>query len=59
MTDVLKLRSYEYMWGFQREGGRIPRTVECEVQEDLVDSCVPGDMITVTGIVKVSTQRVG
>ena len=38
---------------FQREGGRVPRTVECEVKEDLVDVCVPGDLITVTGIVKV------
>ncbi|XP_064079560.1 DNA helicase MCM8-like [Macrobrachium nipponense] len=44
---------------FQREGGRVPRTVECEVREDLVDSCVPGDMVTVTGIVKVSQLQEG
>ncbi|PIK54156.1 putative DNA replication licensing factor MCM8 isoform 2 [Apostichopus japonicus] len=38
----------------QREAGRIPRTVECEITNDLVDSCVPGDTVTVSGIVKVS-----
>lgn len=31
----------------------MPRTVECELAEDLVDSCIPGDVITVTGIIKV------
>lgn len=35
------------------EEGRVPRTVECELSEDLVDSCIPGDIVTVTGIVKV------
>ncbi|OAY84810.1 putative DNA helicase MCM8 [Ananas comosus] len=35
------------------EEGRVPRTVECELTEDLVDSCIPGDIVTVTGIVKV------
>jgi DNA helicase MCM8 len=31
----------------------VPRTVECELTEDLVDCCIPGDIVTVTGIVKV------
>lgn len=31
----------------------MPKTVECELFEDLVDTCLPGDVITVTGIVKV------
>lgn len=31
----------------------MPRTVECELTEDLVDCCIPGDIVTVTGIVKV------
>lgn len=36
-----------------REGGRVPRNVEVELMEDLVDSCVPGDVVTVTGIIRV------
>lgn len=43
----------------QREAGRIPRTIECELVHDLVDSCVPGDTVTVTGIVKVSNAEEG
>ena len=35
------------------ETGRIPRTVECELTDDMVDSCVPGDVVTVCGVVKV------
>lgn len=43
----------------QREAGRIPRTIECELVQDLVDSCVPGDMVTITGVVKVSSAEEG
>uniref|UniRef100_A0A1B6LNA8 DNA helicase MCM8 n=1 Tax=Graphocephala atropunctata TaxID=36148 RepID=A0A1B6LNA8_9HEMI len=43
----------------QREGGRVPRTVEVELTEDLVDSCVPGDEVTITGIVKVRNTEEG
>ncbi|CBI32613.3 unnamed protein product, partial [Vitis vinifera] len=32
--------------------GRVPRTVECELTEDLVDACIPGDVVTVTGIIR-------
>lgn len=35
------------------EEGRVPRTVECELSEDLVDACIPGDVVTVTGIIRV------
>eukprot|EP01112_Ceratiomyxa_fruticulosa_P012920 TRINITY_DN3601_c0_g2_i1.p1 TRINITY_DN3601_c0_g2~~TRINITY_DN3601_c0_g2_i1.p1 ORF type:complete len:728 (+),score=149.30 TRINITY_DN3601_c0_g2_i1:149-2332(+) len=35
-----------------KESGRVPRTIEIELTDDLVDSCVPGDIITVCGIVK-------
>lgn len=30
----------------------MPRTVECELTHDLVDSCIPGDVVTVTGIIR-------
>lgn len=33
--------------------GQVPRTVEVEVREDMVDSCTAGDVVTVVGIVKV------
>lgn len=35
-----------------RESGRVPRTVECELTNDLVYTCIPGDVVTITGIVK-------
>lgn len=30
----------------------MPRTLEVELCEDLVDACVPGDVVTVGGVVK-------
>lgn len=30
----------------------MPRTVECELTQDLVDACIPGDVVTVTGIIR-------
>ncbi|KAH3745571.1 DNA helicase MCM8 [Pelomyxa schiedti] len=35
-----------------KSSGRIPRIIDCELKEDLVDSCVPGDEVVVCGIVK-------
>jgi len=32
--------------------GNIPKTIECELTYGLVDSCVPGDLVTITGVVK-------
>ncbi|KAK7080663.1 DNA replication licensing factor mcm8 [Halocaridina rubra] len=58
-VDWQSFRIQEVISDDQREGGRVPRTVECEVKEDLVDCCVPGDMITVTGIVKVNQLQEG
>ncbi|WOL04368.1 putative DNA helicase MCM8 isoform X1 [Canna indica] len=50
--DFQKIRHELHKSGSHEEG-RVPRTVECELTEDLVDSCIPGDVITVTGIIKV------
>lgn len=36
------------------EGGRVPRTVECELTCDLTDSGMPGDILVVSGIVVTS-----
>jgi DNA helicase MCM8 len=30
-----------------------PGTVEVELTEDMVNSCVPGDIVTIVGVVKV------
>ncbi|XP_044516640.1 DNA helicase MCM8 isoform X2 [Gracilinanus agilis] len=56
-VDWQSIKIQELMSDDQREAGRIPRTIECELVQDLVDSCVPGDIVTITGIVKVSNTE--
>ncbi|KAG0465126.1 hypothetical protein HPP92_019290 [Vanilla planifolia] len=51
--DFQKIRIQELLKSGTYEEGRVPRTVECELTMDLVDSCIPGDIVTVTGIIKV------
>ncbi|NXH01626.1 MCM8 helicase, partial [Loxia leucoptera] len=58
-VDWQSVKVQELMSDDQREAGRIPRTIECELVQDLVDSCVPGDMVTVTGTVKVASTEEG
>ncbi|MGH0140725.1 UNVERIFIED_CONTAM: hypothetical protein FKN15_075758 [Acipenser sinensis] len=58
-VDWQSIKVQELMSDDQREAGRIPRTIECELAQDLVDSSVPGDMVTITGIVKVSSSEEG
>ncbi|XP_064411395.1 DNA helicase MCM8 [Latimeria chalumnae] len=58
-VDWQSIKVQESMSDDQREAGRIPRTIECELMQDLVDSCVPGDMVTIAGIVKVSNSEEG
>ncbi|XP_073338778.1 DNA helicase MCM8 [Pagrus major] len=55
-VDWQIIKVQEVMGGEQRETGRIPRTVECHLTSDLCDSCVPGDTVTVTGIVRVTND---
>lgn len=38
-----------------REEGRMPRTIDAELFSDLIDDCIPGDVVTVCGIVRVLT----
>uniref|UniRef100_A0A1Y1K104 DNA helicase MCM8 n=1 Tax=Photinus pyralis TaxID=7054 RepID=A0A1Y1K104_PHOPY len=33
------------------ENGRVPRTIDCELSDDLVGCCIPGDDVTITGII--------
>ncbi|KAJ8045687.1 DNA helicase MCM8 [Holothuria leucospilota] len=58
-VDWQIIKVQEIVMDDQREAGRIPRTVECEMTNDLVDSCVPGDTVTVSGVVKVSNVDEG
>ncbi|XP_061693041.1 DNA helicase MCM8 isoform X2 [Syngnathoides biaculeatus] len=55
-VDWQIIKVQELVCGEQREAGRIPRTVECHLTSDLCDSCVPGDTVTVTGIVRVTND---
>ncbi|KAL7251724.1 hypothetical protein ACSBR1_013559 [Camellia fascicularis] len=53
LIDFQKIRLQELLKSEHHEEGRVPRTVECELTEDLVDACIPGDVVTVTGIIRV------
>ncbi|XP_053384115.1 DNA helicase MCM8-like [Mercenaria mercenaria] len=57
--DWQNIRIQEIMGEDQKEAGRIPRTIDCELTHDLVDSCVPGDIVTVSGVVKVNSVDEG
>jgi DNA helicase MCM8 len=52
-VDWQKIRLQEKLSDEKTETGRVPRTVECEVTNDLVDLLSPGDVVCVSGIVKV------
>lgn len=45
--------SQELQNAHRDSSGQIPRTIEVELTEDLVDSCTAGDVVTIAGIVKV------
>ncbi|GER28680.1 DNA replication licensing factor MCM8 [Striga asiatica] len=51
--DFQKIRVQELLKSEHHEEGRVPRTVECELTEDLVDACIPGDVVTVSGFIRV------
>jgi DNA helicase MCM8 len=41
------------------ESGRVPRTVEVELEDDLVDAVAPGDIVTVHGLLKAADVSEG
>jgi hypothetical protein len=51
------VRLQEIVSGDVGDAGRVPRTIECELVADLVDSCVPGDTVTIVGEVRVSASE--
>lgn len=50
--DFQRIKLQEIVISGKGEQGRIPRTIEVELRDDLVDGCIPGDVITVCGVVK-------
>lgn len=52
-TDWQKMRLQELLNSANSEEARIPRTIDVELTDDLVDCCSPGDVLTVSGMVKV------
>lgn len=59
-TNQTRLSTYrlqEKLPDDRTDSGRVPRTIECEVTRDLVDRVIPGDVVEVTGIVKVSQSE--
>ncbi|KAK2959519.1 putative DNA helicase MCM8 [Blattamonas nauphoetae] len=51
-TDWQKIRVQEVISDY-RDSGRIPRLMECELADELVGQCVPGDIATVSGIARI------
>ncbi|KAF0700369.1 Aste57867_9074 [Aphanomyces stellatus] len=56
-VDFQKIKIQEVDNG-DAAAGRIPRMVEVELTEDLVDSCVPGSIVTICGAVKAVNSEV-
>ncbi len=40
-----------------RAPGRIPQTIECELTNNLVNSAIPGDVVVVSGVVKLMVDE--
>ncbi|KAF9951921.1 DNA replication licensing factor mcm8 [Mortierella alpina] len=56
-VDWQTVRLQEKLPDDRMDSGRVPRTIECEVVNDLVDRVIPGDVVEITGIVKVSQSE--
>ena len=37
--------------------GKMPKTIDCEIKDDLIDSCISGDIVTVCGVMKTELQN--
>ncbi|KAJ2157910.1 DNA replication licensing factor mcm8 [Coemansia sp. RSA 552] len=58
-VDWQQIRIQEKINDDPRDPGRVPRSIEAELLNDLVDSVVPGDVVNCTGIVKVMLSDEG
>lgn len=54
VIDWQTVKLQEEVNGERTEAARIPRIMECELTNDLVDTCIPGDAVTMCGVVKVT-----
>ena len=50
-VDYQKIKLQE-LEGDLSDAGRIPRSLDCELFGDLIDSTVPGDVVTVSGVLR-------
>ena len=55
-VDWQKIRIQEIVTDF-KDSGRIPQTIECELTEELVGTCVPGDVVCVTGVARIVSSE--
>lgn len=35
----------------------MPKTIDCEINDDLIDSCISGDIVTICGVMKTELQN--
>ncbi|KAG0046935.1 DNA replication licensing factor mcm8 [Gryganskiella cystojenkinii] len=56
-VDWQTIRLQEKLPDDRMDSGRVPRTIECEVKHELVDRVIPGDVVELTGIVKVAPSE--
>ncbi|KAJ2552588.1 DNA replication licensing factor mcm8 [Coemansia sp. RSA 1933] len=57
--DWQQVRIQEKVNDDPRDPGRVPRSIDAELLNDLVDSVVPGDVVTCTGVVKIMLSDEG
>ncbi|KAG0347233.1 DNA replication licensing factor mcm8 [Podila humilis] len=58
-VDWQTIRLQEKLPDDRNDSGRVPRTIDCEATRDLVDKVIPGDVVEITGIVKVTQAEKG
>ncbi|CAG9854115.1 unnamed protein product [Phyllotreta striolata] len=52
VISLQSIKIQEVLWIEQQDGAKNAQVLECVLAEDLVKTCLPGDDVTVTGIIK-------